>query len=148
MAKQAEENKEIVEKENVKESVEVNTAEVLAQIKEAQDKLDQTAANIKEQLKELEAKSKALDEQMQAADEKAIELSAIPAKVLIDDSMSTGAALAKERQVTLVVPKSELNPQEKMVPVTINGYTYQILRGEQVTVPQTVADILKEAKYI
>ena len=148
MAKQAEENKEIVEKENVKESVEVNTAEVLAQIKEAQDKLDQTAANIKEQLKELEAKSKALDEQMQAADEKAIELSAIPAKALIDDSMSTGAALAKERQVTLVVPKSELNPQEKMVPVTINGYTYQILRGEQVTVPQTVADILKEAKYI
>ena len=148
MAKQAEENKEIVEKENVKESVEVNTAEVLAQIKEAQDKLDQTAANIKEQLKELEAKSKALDEQMQAADEKAIELSAIPAKVLIDDSMSTGAALAKERQVTLVVPKSELNPQEKMVPVTIKGYTYQILRGEQVTVPQTVADILKEAKYI
>lgn len=148
MAKQAEENKEIVEKENVKESVEVNTAEVLAQIKEAQDKLDQTAANIKEQLKELEAKSKALDEQMQAADEKAIELSAIPAKVLIDDSMSTGAALAKETQVTLVVPKSELNPQEKMVPVTINGYTYRILRGEQVTVPQTVADILKEAKYI
>lgn len=148
MAKQAEENKEIVEKENVKESPEVNTAEVLAQIKEAQDKLDQTAANIKEQLKELEAKSKALDEQMQAADEKAIELSAIPAKVLIDDSMSTGAALAKETQVTLIVPKSELNPQEKMVPVTINGYTYQILRGEQVTVPQTVADILKEAKYI
>ncbi len=148
MAKQAEENKEIVEKENVKESAEVNTAEVLAQIKEAQDKLDQTAANIKEQLKELEAKSKALDEQMQAADEKAIELSAIPAKVLIDDSMSTGAALAKETQVNLIVPKSELNPQEKMVPVTINGYTYQILRGEQVTVPQTVADILKEAKYI
>lgn len=148
MAKQAEENKEIVEKEDVKESTEVNTVEVLAQIKEAQDKLDQTAANIKEQLKELEAKSKALDEQMQAADEKAIELSTIPAKVLIDDSMSTGAALAKETQVTLVVPKSELNPQEKMVPVTINGYTYQILRGEQVTVPQTVADILKEAKYI
>lgn len=148
MAKQAEENKEIVEKEDVKESIEVNTVEVLAQIKEAQDKLDQTAANIKEQLKELEAKSKALDEQMQAADEKAIELSAIPAKVLIDDSMSTGAALAKETQVTLIVPKSELNPQEKMVPVTINGYTYQILRGEQVTVPQTVADILKEAKYI
>lgn len=148
MAKQTEENKEIVEKENIKESPEVNTAEVLAQIKEAQDKLDQTAANIKEQLKELEAKSKALDEQMQAADEKAIELSAIPAKVLIDDSMSTGAALAKETQVTLIVPKSELNPQEKMVPVTINGYTYQILRGEQVTVPQTVADILKEAKYI
>ena len=148
MAKQAEENKEIVEKEDVKESIEVNTVEVLAQIKEAQDKLDQTAANIKEQLKELEAKSKALDEQMQAADEKAIELSAIPAKALIDDSMSTGAALAKETQVTLIVPKSELNPQEKMVPVTINGYTYQILRGEQVTVPQTVADILKEAKYI
>lgn len=148
MAKQTEENKEIVEKENIKESPEVNTAEVLAQIKEAQDKLNQTAANIKEQLKELEAKSKALDEQMQAADEKVIELSAIPDKVLIDDSMSTGAALARETQVALIVPKSELNPQEKMVPVTINGYTYQILRGEQVIVPQTVADILKEAKYI
>lgn len=148
MAKQSDENKEIIEKEDGKESTEVNAVDVLAQIKEAQDKLDQTAASIEEKLKELDAKSKSLDEQMQAIDDKEAELSAIPAKVLIDDSMSTGAALAKETQVTLVVPKSELNPQEKMVPVTINGYTYQILRGEQVTVPQTVADILKEAKYI
>lgn len=142
MAKQNEENKEILEKN------EVNKEDVLVQIKEAQAKLDKTTKEIDEKLKELDAKSKALDEQMNVISEKETELSAIPPKVLIDDSMSTGAALAKETQVTLIVPKSELNPQEKMVPVTINGYTYQILRGEQVTVPQTVADILKEAKYI
>ncbi len=142
MAKQNDENKEILENN------EVNKEDVLVQIKEAQAKLDKTTKEIDEKLKELDAKSKALDEQMNVISEKEIELSAIPPKVLIDDSMATGEALSKENQVTLVVPKSELNPQEKMVPVTINGYTYQILRGEQVTVPQTVADILREAKYI
>lgn len=142
MAKQNDENKEILENN------EVNKEDVLVQIKEAQAKLDKTTKEIDEKLKELDAKSKALDEQMNVISEKEIELSAIPPKVLIDDSMATGKALSKENQVTLVVPKSELNPQEKMVPVTINGYTYQILRGEQVTVPQTVADILREAKYI
>lgn len=32
--------------------------------------------------------------------------------------------------------------------VSVNGYTYQIQRGEKVEVPQTVADILEEAGLI
>ncbi len=127
---------------------EMSAIDVLAQIKEAQEKLDKTSEEIQRKMEELDAKNKLLDDQMHIIEEQAKQLPDISAKELIDDSLSTGELLAKENKVTLVVPKSELNPQEKMVPVTINGYTYSIRRGEQVTVPQTVADILKEAKYI
>lgn len=127
---------------------EMSAIDVLAQIKEAQEKLDKTSEEIQRKMEELDAKNKLLDDQMHIIEEQAKQLPDISAKELIDDSLSTGELLAKENKVTLVVPKSELNPQEKMVPVTINGYTYSIIRGEQVTVPQTVADILKEAKYI
>ncbi len=127
---------------------EMSAIDVLAQIKEAQEKLDKTSEEIQRKMEELDAKNKLLDDQMHIIEEQAKQLPDISAKELIDDSLSTGELLAKEDKVTLVVPKSELNPQEKMVPVTINGYTYSIRRGEQVTVPQTVADILKEAKYI
>lgn len=147
MAKDAEKKENIDE---IKESStnEMSAIDVLLQIKEAQEKLDKTSEEIQRKMEELDAKNKLLDDQMHIIEEQAKQLPDISAKELIDDSLSTGELLAKENKVTLVVPKSELNPQEKSVPVTINGYTYNILRGEQVTVPQTVADILKEAKYI
>lgn len=138
----------IEEKSTTIKSNEISAEDVLAQIREAQANLDKKTEELNKKLQELDDKSKSLDEQMKSINEEASKLTEIPIKELIDDSISTGEILSKEKQVTLVVPKSELNPQEKMVPVTINGYTYQILRGEQVTVPQTVADILKEAKYI
>lgn len=34
------------------------------------------------------------------------------------------------------------------VPVCINGYTYQIRKGEDVMVPRVVADVLRNANYI
>ena len=75
-------------------------------------------------------------------------LKEIPTKELVEESISTGEALNKEKKVSIVVPKSELNPHDLLVPVTVNGYTYQIIRGEEVEVPVTIKNILKEAKYI
>lgn len=53
-----------------------------------------------------------------------------------------------QKIVEVIIPISERNPEDLMVPVTINGYTYQIKRGEEVKVPEEVKRILKEAKYI
>lgn len=75
-------------------------------------------------------------------------LKEISDRELKQDSKKTGNRLRKEPMVLVTIPKSELNPNELSVPVTINGYTYNILRGKEVEVPKTVKDILKEAKYI
>lgn len=53
-----------------------------------------------------------------------------------------------QKMVEIIIPISERNPDDLVVPVTINGYTYQIKRGQEVTVPEEVKRILKEAKYI
>ena len=53
-----------------------------------------------------------------------------------------------QKMVSVIIPKSERNPDDKAVPVTINGYTWNIKRGEEVEVPEEVKRILKEAKYI
>ena len=67
---------------------------------------------------------------------------------LRNDSVQTGAELKKEKKITITIPKSELNPHEMNVPVTVNGWTYNIKLGESVEVPMTVFNILKEAKYL
>lgn len=114
---------------------------------------------------ELEAKLKEIDEKIAILDAKAKEYEdkkqelestistftqtkEIDKKTLEKESLSIGQTLARENKVTIVIPKSELNPLDQMVPVTINGYTYSIKRGERVTVPETVYEILKESKYI
>lgn len=54
----------------------------------------------------------------------------------------------KENQIKIKIPVDPLNPKDLMVPVVINGYQWLIKRGESVTVPEEVARILEEAKYI
>lgn len=61
---------------------------------------------------------------------------------------NTGKALKKEKQVEIKIPKDPLNKNDEYVPVCINGYIYQIKRGEKVEVPEAVRDILEEAEYI
>ncbi|MDD6174919.1 MAG: hypothetical protein PUC59_04080 [Firmicutes bacterium] len=46
------------------------------------------------------------------------------------------------------IPKNELNEDDRVVPVSINGYNYFINRGESVEVPKTVAELLEGAGYI
>lgn len=73
----------------------------------------------------------------------------ITEKELANESKQTARKLKNtQKMVTITVPVSELNPHDKIVPVCINGYLWQIKRGEEVTVPEEVKNILKEAKYI
>lgn len=61
----------------------------------------------------------------------------------------TSAAPVKEvKKVKVIIPTDPINDEETFVPVVINGYIYQIKRGEEVEVPKEVARILKEAGYI
>jgi predicted Mrr-cat superfamily restriction endonuclease len=60
----------------------------------------------------------------------------------------TGKALSEQKKVRVRIPADKLNKHDVVVPVCVNGYTYQIKRGEWVEVPQTVADILEQAGYL
>ena len=57
-------------------------------------------------------------------------------------------ALAAQPKVRVRIPKNELNEDDRVVPVSVNGYNYFINRGESVEVPQTVAELLEGAGYI
>ena len=63
-------------------------------------------------------------------------------------ALEVGKVLAKQKKVTLYIPKDPLNPSDDIVPVCINGYKYKIKRGEEVEVPKVVKDILKVAGYL
>lgn len=59
-----------------------------------------------------------------------------------------GKAANKQDKVKIRIPIDSLNKTDLIVPVNINGYTWQIKRGESVLVPEVVADVLSEAGYI
>lgn len=79
---------------------------------------------------------------------------AVRAKELSDRELAMEAKKTSQKlkntqkMVQVIIPKSERNPDDKAVPVTINGYTWNIKRGEEVEVPEEVKRILKEANYI
>ena len=50
--------------------------------------------------------------------------------------------------IKIKIPLDKENPGEKLVPVTINGWTWTIKRGESVEVPVAVAKLLEDANYI
>ena len=60
----------------------------------------------------------------------------------------TGDELPKGKKVRIRLPMDKLKLADVVVPVCINGYTYQIKRGEWVDVPEEVARILEEAGYM
>lgn len=72
----------------------------------------------------------------------------ITEKEIDEIAVKTGKEANKEAKVRIRIPLDKLNPKDLVVPVVINGYVWQINRGEAVEVPQTVADILAEAGYI
>ena len=73
----------------------------------------------------------------------------ITERELAQESKKTAKELKNtQKMVQITIPVSELNPHDTVVPVCINGYLWQIKRGEEVTVPEEVKNILKEAKYI
>lgn len=54
----------------------------------------------------------------------------------------------KEDRVNIVLPKDNLNPEEEVERVFINGRCTQIKRGEEVSVPRDVYDVLRNGKRI
>jgi len=59
-----------------------------------------------------------------------------------------GKEVNKQEKVRIRIPLDPLNKTDLIVPVCINGYVWKIERGKTVTVPENVATILEEAKYI
>lgn len=144
--------KDSLEKENVSNvETQENLNETLKLIQEERESLNETLKLMDEKKAELQK----LQEDLQTAQEEAKEqtnsfskLKEVDKATLRNDSIQTGEELKKEEKIAVVIPRSELNPHEMNVPVTVNGWTYNIKRGERVEVPVTVYNILKEAKYI
>lgn len=118
---------------------------------ESEKRLELLNEKLTKKYEELESKINALDNDSQKIQENIQNFTntkEYSKQELINESKNVGEILSKQKKITIVIPKSELNPLEKNVPVTINGYTYNILRGEAVEVPEEVYKILKESKYI
>lgn len=64
------------------------------------------------------------------------------------EAQGMGAVYAAEPKVRVKIPIDPLNKEDTAVPVCLNGYLFQIKRGETVEAPQTVADVLERAGYI
>ena len=60
----------------------------------------------------------------------------------------TAKAIKNKKMVEIKIPIDSQNPKDLIVPVIINGYRWEIKRGEKVVVPAQVAKILEEANYI
>ncbi len=69
-------------------------------------------------------------------------------RLLDPETEKIAKALAAQPKVRVRIPKNELNEDDRVVPVSVNGYNYFINRGESVEVPQTVAELLEGAGYI
>lgn len=140
--------KDSLEKENIsKDKTQENLDETLKLIQEERESLNETLKLMDVKKAELEK----LQNDLNTAKEEATsfsKLKKVDEVTLRNDSVQTGAELKKEKKITITIPKSELNPHEMNVPVTVNGWTYNIKRGESVEVPMTVFNILKEAKYL
>ena len=87
--------------------------------------------------------------EVQSEEVQVVEETKLMSEAEIDNiAKETGAALKKEEKVKIKIPVDQLNKNDDSVPVVINGYIYQIKRGERVEVPEVVANILEEAGYI
>ena len=69
-------------------------------------------------------------------------------RLLDPETEKIAKALAAQPKVRVRIPKNELNEDDRVVPVSVNGYNYFINRGESAEVPQTVAELLEGAGYI
>ncbi len=97
-------------------------------------------------LKNIEAEKEKLAKEKADVEARQKEISE---RELAQESKKTAKELKNtQKMVQITIPVSELNPHDTVVPVCINGYLWQIKRGEEVTVPEEVKNILKEAKYI
>jgi len=48
----------------------------------------------------------------------------------------------------ICVPKDKLNPSDDIIPVHINNFSWEIVRGKTMTVPEAVYDVLHTGGYL
>lgn len=48
----------------------------------------------------------------------------------------------------ICVPKDKLNPSDDIIPVHINNFSWEIVRGQTMTVPEAVYDVLHTGGYL
>ena len=53
----------------------------------------------------------------------------------------------KEKMKTVIIPVDKKDP-DNYIPVCINGKIYQVMKGEEVEVPEEVYNILKRSGYL
>jgi hypothetical protein len=63
-------------------------------------------------------------------------------------ALKTAEAIKKGKMIEVKIPIDSQNPKDLFVPVVINGYRWEIKRGEKVSIPEYVAKILEDSKYI
>jgi hypothetical protein len=66
----------------------------------------------------------------------------------IEVAKQTAKVIKSKKMVEIKIPIDQQNKKDLIVPVIINGYRWEIKRGEKVSVPEPVAKILEDAKYI
>lgn len=125
MAKEVKSNENINENGEVTVNITPEQLEILKNIEAEQEKIAKEKADVEARQKEISQRELALESKKTAKELK-----------------------NTQKMVQITIPVSELNPHDTIVPVCINGYLWQIKRGEEVTVPEEVKNILKEAKYI
>ena len=52
---------------------------------------------------------------------------------------------AKEKEVSVLIPRGRKN-EENFLIVSVNGHSYKIMKGVEVTVPLCVAEVLDNAR--
>lgn len=62
-------------------------------------------------------------------------------------SKSTGKRLSEKPKEKVMIPSDKLNPEDVTVTVSINGWIYQIKRGNPVMLPKPVVDLLVRGGY-
>ncbi len=62
-------------------------------------------------------------------------------------SKSTGKRLSEKPKEKVMIPSDKLNPEDVTVTVSINGWIYQIKRGNPVWLPRPVVDLLVRGGY-
>lgn len=64
---------------------------------------------------------------------------------LTNDQKSTLKRLQERPKRSILIPEDPLNPNDLVVPVSVNGVTYAIPRGKRFEVPDVIADVWEDS---
>lgn len=152
MLKENKQKDEIINKDAIKENdtaenkddtESINIQKVLEELKAVKQELKEVKENNSKKMTDDEVK------EMLEKNKDIFKLSKADLDAMNKETyQTTKEVLAKEKKITTIIPKSELNPNDIVIPVMINGYAMQINRGEEVELPESVYKAIKEGGYI